>query len=217
MRNDTRAEKIISLVEKMPYFELKNLAIAEKNQGYLKIILSRYEKTGKLIRLKKGLYVNADYLNTLEKRDLLSFYTEFIAGLIYSPSYLSLEYVLYEHNILSEIPKNFTSISAKKTMHLKNNLGDFFYHKIAERLFAGFKIITKGDFVVFKATKAKALFDYLYLRQDFLISPESFAELRLNLDNLTKGDLKEFKKYLKIEGSKKMYAIAKNIFAKFNC
>lgn len=216
MRNTTRAGKIISLVEKMPYFELKNLSSIEKNKDYLKILFSRYEHKGRLIRLKKGLYVSVDYLNTLGKKDLLSFYTEFAANLIYAPSYLSLEYVLYEHNILSEIPKNFTSISLKKTAHLKNNLGDFFYHKIAKRLFLGFNSSSRGDFVVFKASRAKALFDYLYLRQDHLINPEAIEELRLNLNNLTKDDLREFKKYLKIEGSKKMYAIAKNIFAEFN-
>jgi len=216
MRNTTRAEKIISLVAKMPYFGLENLSIAEKNKEYLKILLSRYEKKGRLIRLKKSLYVSADYLDNLEKKDLLSLYTEFTANLIYSPSYLSLEYVLYEYNILSEIPKNFTSVSLKKTIHLKNNLGDFFYHKITQRLFLGFESFSKGNFVVFKASRAKALFDYLYLRQDLLINPEAIEELRLNLNNLTKGDLREIKKYLKIEGSKKMYDIAKNIFKKFD-
>ena len=200
----------------MPYFDIKNLSIIEKNGEYLKILLSRYKRKGRLIRLKKGLYVSADYLNILEKKDLLSFYTEFAADLLYSPSYLSLEYVLYEYNILSEIPKNFTSISQKKTTHFNNNLGDFFYHQISPRLFTGFEIREKDNFVIFKATKAKALFDYLYLRKNFIISRQAFAELRLNLDNLTKSDLSEFKKYLKIEGSKKMYAIAKNIFEKFN-
>lgn len=216
MRNTTRAQKIMALAAKMPYFGLESLSSIEKNKEYLKIVLSRYEHKGRLIRLKKGLYVSADYLNTLEKKDLLSFYTEFAANLIYSPSYLSLEYILYEHNILSEVPKNFTSISLKKTVHLKNNLGDFFYHKITQKLFLGFNSFSRGDFVVFKASRAKALFDYLYLRQDLLINPEAIEELRLNLNNLSKNDLREFKKYLKIEGSKKMYAIAKNIFAEFN-
>ncbi len=200
----------------MPYFSLANLSVAEKNRQYLKVLLSRYEKKDQLIRLKKGLYVSANYLDFLGKNNLSSAYTEFLANLLYSPSYLSLEYVLYEHNILSEIPKNFTSISQKKTTHLNNNLGNFFYHQISPRLFKGFKIIEKDNFVIFKATRAKALFDYLYLRKNLIISRQAFAELRLNLGNLAKSDLREFKKYLKIEGSKKMYAIAQNIFEKFN-
>jgi len=48
-------------------------------------------------------------------------YLEFIAtNVIYEPSYLSLEYVLFENNILTENVYNFTLVTTKKTSKFKN-------------------------------------------------------------------------------------------------
>ncbi|MDO8529614.1 MAG: hypothetical protein Q7S18_03015, partial [bacterium] len=112
MRNTVSTSKIISKsVSSLPYFTLEKLTPIIKNKPYLKIILSRKAKNGEIIRLKKGYYVSKNYLDSAEKRGILSHFVEFTANLIYSPSYLSLEYVLYENNILTEIPKNITSVS----------------------------------------------------------------------------------------------------------
>jgi len=118
-----------------------------------------------------------------------------------------LDYVLYGHNILTDIPKNFTSVTKNKTAIFRNKLGVYFYHKIKDELFCGFEIIKEGDFTILKATKAKALFDYLYLRKNIVANKEAFNELRLNLENLTEKDREEFEKYVKIDGSKKMKEI----------
>ncbi len=210
MRNNTLSEKIISLVAGLPYFSLTDLALLVKNKRYLKIFLSRYEKTGKLFRLKKGIYVAKEYIDEAQKKGTLSPYLEFAANILYSPSYLSLEYILYRHNILTELPKNYTSVSLNKTFHLANKFGDFFYHKIKNELFLGFANEKTADLIILKATKAKALFDFLYFRKNILTNKEAVSELRLNLGNFKKTDIKEFKKYLAIDGSKKMKEI-------FNC
>lgn len=209
MGNDGKAKinKIIKLVEKLPYFSFDDLVTVEENRTYLKILLSRYTKAEKLVRLKRGMYVTKKYLDQLEKSNFFSAYLEFIAGTLYQPSYLSLEYVLYGHNILTEIPVNFTSITENKTTSFFNPLGNFFYHKIKKKLFCGFAIVQEGDFLVFKATKAKALFDFLYLRKNIIANKKAAQELRLNLDNFNKKDLKEIKKYFELEGSKKMSQI----------
>ena len=59
-----------------------------------------------------------------------------------------------------------------------------------------------------KATRAKALFDFLYLRKNLLLDEKAVKELRLNLDNINAGDMRELKRYINLEGSGKM----KNIF-----
>jgi len=215
MRNGTKIERIFALIKKLPYFDLNTLSSIEPNKTYLKILLSRYEKKDRVIRLKRGMYVIKDYLDEIEKKNLFSFYSEFLANILYQPSYLSLDYVLYEHNLLTEVPKNFTSVTINKTASFSNALGNFFYHKIKNNLFCGFLILKEGDFTVFKAKKAKALFDFLYLRKNEIIDKESIEELRLNFGNLSKNELKEFGKYVKLEGSKKMKEIYGIIKANF--
>ena len=81
-----------------------------------------------------------------------------------------------------------------------------FYHKIKNTLFYGFLILKEGNFTIFKATKAKTLFDFLYLRKNEIVD-ESSIEFRLNLKNISKNEFKELEKYIKLEGSKKMKEI----------
>ena len=202
-----KIKKIISLAKKLPYFGLDDLASLENNKTYLKILFSRYEKSGKVIRLKRGLYVAKEYIDNIEKTGRVSSYQEFAANILYQPSYLSLDYVLYQYNLLTDIPNNFTLITKNKTAVFLNKFGNFLYHKVKDELFCGFEIIKEGDFTILKATKAKALFDYLYLRKNILTDKRAFEELRLNLDNLNQKDLKELKKYSKIDGSKKIKEI----------
>lgn len=214
MRNDSqpRIRKIISLVKKLPYFSLENLRGIESNKTYLRILFSRYRQMGKLTRLKKGLYTTQEYLEGTQKMHLYSSYLEFLANILTSPSYLSLDYVLYQHHLLSELPINFTSITNRKTIAYSNSLGNFFYHKIKEGLFCGFEIIEEGDFRILKATKAKALFDFLYLRKNLLMDKSAAEELRLNLNNFGKDDFGEFKKYLQMADLKRMREIAHFLF-----
>ena len=215
MRNASKIEKIFALVKELPYFNLETLSLFEPNKTYLKILLSRYEKKNRVIRLKKGMYVSRDYLNEIEKKDLFSFYSEFVANILYEPSYLSLDYVLYQNNLLTEVPKNFTSITINKTTSFFNEIGNFLYHKVKDKLFCGFLILKEGNFNIFKATKAKALFDFLYLRKNEIVNEKSIEELRLNLENISKNELKELKKYIELEGSKKMREIYGIIKANF--
>ncbi|MFH1452438.1 MAG: hypothetical protein ABIH00_00440 [Armatimonadota bacterium] len=209
MRNklETKISKIMSLVENLPYFTIDDISAVESDKTYLKILFSRYKKSGRIINLKKGVYVCSSYTDKLKMHGLFSSYIEFVSNILYSSSYISLDYILYKHNILTEIPINFTCISLNKTKVFSNNFGRFFYHKIKDKLFCGFKIIKEGKFAIYKATKAKALFDYLYLRKNILKNKESIDELRLNMSAFNKKDLSEFKKYLKIENSKKMKEI----------
>lgn len=216
MRNElkTKISRIIALAEKLPYFTLDDLLPIEKDKNYLKILFSRYEKSGKVIRLKKGIYVAERYILEHLSRAEMDFYYEFLANILYQPSYLSLDYILYENNLLTEIPRNFTSVAKNKTAGFSNRFGHFFYHKIKDELFCGFEAVKKGDFMIFRATKAKALFDFLYFRKNSLLDKRAVEELRLNLENFSKNDRKELEKYIKIEGTKKMKAIYHLIWKK---
>lgn len=208
MRNDDiRSKRILKLTEALPLFGAADLAPIGEKREYLNIILSRYVKRGTMLHLRKNLYVTKSYLDNAERRGIFSSYVEFTANKLYPPSYLSLDYVLHEHNMLTEIPQNMTSVGLRKTDHFSNNLGNFIYHKIKEELYLGFKVVKKGDFSILKATKAKALFDFLYLRKRLLVDRRAVEELRLNLDEFTENDVKELKGYVETERSPRMKEI----------
>lgn len=216
MRNKRipKIKYIYDLAKKLPYFSFDDLIGVENDRIYLKILFSRYENAGKVVRLKKGLYVAKEYLDNLEKKGRLSAYVELISNILYEPCFLSLDYILYKHNMLTEVPVNFTLVSSRKTKMLANVLGRFFYHKIKKELFCGFTAARKdNDFMILEATKAKALFDFLYFRKNILFNKESVEELRLNLDNFTVKDKAELVSYAKIEKSKKMKIIINYLFS----
>lgn len=206
------SEKLKKAINPLAYFCINNLLTVEDNKNYLRVFLSRIAKKNEVIPLKKGIYVSREYLNNIEKKGILNDYLEFLSGILYSPSYLSSEYVLSEYNVLTEASYSFTSISINKTKKFINKLGIFDYHHVKDSLFVGFEVIKMGDFLIYKASKSKALFDFLYLRKNILLCREAVMELRLNLENFNLKEIKEFKKYINLEGSKKMKEIFKYLF-----
>jgi len=207
LQNSKKSEKIKKAIINLPYFLVDNLLVIENNKNYIKVLLSRLSKKEEIVSLKKGVYVSKKYLDDIEKKHDINNYLEFLANILYPPSYLSLEYVLSEHNILSESSYNFILITKNKTKKFSNKMGLFDYHHIKDDLFTGFRTIKINNFLIYKASVAKALFDFLYLRKNILLNKETVKELRLNLDNFQKKDISELKKYINIEGSKKMEKI----------
>ncbi|MGB9722065.1 MAG: type IV toxin-antitoxin system AbiEi family antitoxin domain-containing protein [bacterium] len=214
MRNDekTLTDKILSAVEGLPIFSFNNLRLIDVPPYQLRIALNRLKKRGRIIGLKKGFYTSARFIERAKSDRTWTPFVEFIATKLYFPSYLSLEYVLYENNILTEVPVNFTLITKNKTYAITNNIGVFIYHKIKDSLYCGYRVEKANGYFYFKADKAKALFDFLYLRKKMIINRETAYALRLNLEVFTKADLRSLRQYVEIEGSNKMREIFSFLF-----
>ena len=206
----SKADLIRKAVKELPFFEIENLVTIDENKNNLRILLSRMKYRGEIFTIKRGIYVHSDYLTKVKISRKKKDYDEFIACLAYQPSYLSSEYILAENGILSESVFNFTLITTAKTYKLDSKFGNFHYYHLKNELFTGYRVIKKYGFLIYKASAAKALFDFLYFRKNILLNCGTVKELRLNLGGLSKKDNNEFKKYIKIEGSKKMLKI-------FNC
>lgn len=178
----------------------------------LSVDINRWIKEGTLIQFKKGLYTTSNYFERVNDKSL---YIEFIANKLRTPSYLSLEYMLQKYSILSEAVYSITSITTKAGRSYDNTLGLFLYRNIKESLFTGFDIMDYNDFKIAQATKAKALFDWLYLK--FLrtqnINLAILESLRLNIDDFKSKDFKEFKSYCEMSDIKK-YKILWQIITK---
>jgi len=170
--------------------------------------IKNWLKVKKIIALKKGTYIFKDFL---EKEENKLAYLEFLANKIYQPSYLSREYVLAKYNILSESVFAFTSVSLKSSREFRNDIGLFLYSKIKKSLFCGFETLEYKNNFIQIATKAKALFDYLYFykRKIKQVDKKQIDLLRLNLEEVKNRDWQEFEKYLEISKSKKLRKIFK--------
>lgn len=148
-------------------------------------LLSKWERKGYLVRLRKKLY----FLKGNEKDSLL------IANQIQS-SYVSLEYALSFYHIIPEIPQSITSITVGRKLSVVNELGQFYYYHVQPDLYFDYFLKkSKYKALYFKIAKPeKALFDFFYLKKD-LKDEEDVDSLRINLPD--KFNLKKMENYLK--------------------
>lgn len=187
------------------FFTKKDLAANFKgSHAALELRIHRALKSKKFLQLKKGLYATtAAYFNEPDKTRL----AEFFASKICQPSYLSGAYVLHKHHMLFEAPQ-FTSITTKTSHTIKNSLGTFRYTNLKKSLYYGF-----NETAPHVATKAKALFDHLYLhhglspRNTKRLKHELFTTLGLIWDNFSEADYREFDQYVWKSNSKKMMRV----------
>jgi len=151
-------------------------------------LLSKWERKGYLVRLRKQLY----FLKG-NKTDLL-----LIANQMY-PSYISLEYALSYHHMIPEIPQSITSVTAGRRLSISNALCQFYYRHIQSDLYCGYLLKqSKYKDLYFKiAEPEKALFDLFYLKKH-LKNKGDVESLRLNLpDEFSLGRVKNYLRKVK--------------------
>lgn len=183
-------------IENLPYLSKTALAnYLDKNPNTLRNSISYWVKNKSLIRLKRGFFV---FKSFLDKRDNSLYYSQFLATKMIEPSYLSKESVLQDYQMLTDIVYGYSIITIKKTNSINNEFGAFNYQSIKKDLFVGFSVKSYGTMEWYVASKAKALFDYIYFNQNKFnkITKNELSELRLNLDMMQKNDWREYQKYL---------------------
>ena len=129
------------------------------NPKPLKVQISRWEKAGKLIQLKRGVYALA---SPYRKK---SAFGPFIAATLKTPSYITMEKAFEFHNLIPEAVWVWTSVTTKRPGRFRSKEGDFEYQHIKKQLFWGYKSVTLDNQTGFIATPEKALLDFFYLRK----------------------------------------------------
>ncbi|HRX64251.1 MAG TPA: hypothetical protein P5060_04055 [Candidatus Absconditabacterales bacterium] len=203
---------MIKKLEKLPYFTLNQFSLFYKNKKSASIVISNKLRQKKIHNIREGIYISDEKLKEISLSNKITSFKEFIAThLIYTPSYLSLEYVLFENNVITENVYTFTLVTTNKTATFKNNFGTFRYKSIKKTFFGEYNTILIGDFIIYKAIPEKALFDYFYFQRGFIFKEDYIKELRLNLENI---DLKLFEKIInkyKSQKVKKIFNIIKKM------
>jgi len=166
----------------------------EIKPGTIDTYISRFLKYKKILPLKKGLYVSADFFS--KNRDDIS-YPFYLANIIRTPSYVSSWAALQYYNLITEAIHGITSVTPKVTRVYKTKVGTFSYQSIRMDLFSNFSL-EKGKFDFLVASPAKALFDLLYFRthqfRDIRLEEvRSFVEeLRIDIDEMPKKERSRF-------------------------
>lgn len=190
-----------------PYFTLSQVATFFKDKKSALVYISRWLKNKSIIKIRNWIYISSDKFLEYSLKWQLSAYSEFIStNLVYTPSYLSLEYVLFENNILTENVYSFTLISTNKTAKFKNKLWTFVYKSIKKDYFWYYEVISSEWFTIYKASVEKALFDYFYFKRWIIWEESYFKELRLNLDNF---NFKKFEEIIIKFNNKKLIKVLK--------
>ena len=185
---------------------IKSATLAEDLSEYKspKDKISSLESSGKLIRLKNGLYVVS---NTVTNKNLS---LELIANQLHGPSYISFESALWYYGLIPE--RVYTTKSA--TMHRSKNystpLGNFQYIKVAESYFSiGLQhIIVPDEYAFLIAKPEKALCDLiistvgLRLQSIKAMREYLFEDMRFDFDNIPQWDLTIIEDCIRL-GSKK--------------
>jgi len=120
--------------------------------------LDRWCKQGLLLHLRRGLYIFGKDERRIEPSRL------YLAGQLYQPSYISLEYALSRYGLIPEKVVDVTSVSTKKTARFTNDFGTFIYQTVKPSAFRGF-ISGKDEagLPYFIAEPEKAVADFAYL------------------------------------------------------
>lgn len=207
---------LLALFDTLPYFTIEGfkqvLGVGEDEAQRARELLARWANQGHILRLKRGVYMTRQFY--LMHQGEASFRPA-VSAIILPQSYLSLQYVLQRAGVLTEATFPVTGVTYKKPRTIENVLGTFDYRHIQRKLYSGFTYAEYHGVIYQTASSAKALFDFFYyypLPRDYRSSKISLAEdLRLNVDELSLEDQKEFTGYITKTDSSKMNYVLENL------
>jgi len=181
-----RWEEFIKSLGNLPVIDTELMLSGVTNPKPVKVQISRWAKAGKLIQLKRGVYLfSEDYRKT-------EVYEPYIASILKKPSYISLEKALEYHGLIPEAVPVYTSVTTKWPRKFTSKIGVFDYRHIKNSLFWGYEPVIQKKQTGFMAMPEKALLDLIYLR-GIKVSPEYLEELRLqNTEKIDAARLLEF-------------------------
>lgn len=166
-------EELLDIVDDEPVFETGPLLVGDVDPGYVRVQLSRWVASERLIRLRRGLYALAEPWRKVVPHPCL------LANRLMSGSYVSLQSALAHHGLIPEHVPLTTSVTTRHTASYSTPLGGFLYRHIRPDLFWGFErqVLTSTQ-EGYVALPEKALLDLVHLAPGGA-TPAYLQELRL--------------------------------------
>lgn len=202
-------KNLIEQLKNLPYFGKDTVRQLGSQLGLkdatVDVYISRFLKFKEIFKLRRELYISADFYDK-NKADIS--YQFYLANILRKPSYVSSWTALQYYNLTTEAIHGITSVTQKPTRTYDTKIGSFSYRSIQKGLFSDFSSVS-GKFNFFIASPAKALFDLLYFRtrQFRGVKAENIKslieELRIDIDEMDTTEQDKFyemiKKYLNHE------------------
>ena len=195
-------ESLLSIVAEEPVFSSGLLLSGNVTARQVRLQLSRWTKAGRLLQLRRGLYVPASPWRKVEPHPFL------VANRLHRGSFVSLQSALAWYGLIPEHVPVVTSVGPGRPETIQTPLGGFQFSHLSEKLRFGYmKIEVAPKQFAFIALPEKALLDLVYLTPG-ADSPEYLAELRLQ--NLTVIDRSKLEELAWRSGKSKLTRAAKN-------
>jgi len=137
-------------------FKISDIALLteDNNPASLARRLNYYVKTGKIINPRKGIYTKPGYNS------------EELASKLYTPSYISLQYVLQRAGIIFQYSETITAMSYL-SRDVEVDGQTFTYRKAKQQILYNWAGIRQSEQGIFQATPERAFLDLFYLEPRF--------------------------------------------------
>ena len=171
-------------------YTFSNIALltGESNAAKLSNKLNYYVHSGKLLNPRKGIYAKNNYN------------PEELVCLLYTPSYISLEYVLQKAGVIFQYDEKITAVSyLSRTVEIDKNV--YQYRKIKNEILIDMSGIIRSNNLNI-ATPERAFLDVMYLNASYYFD---------NINSLNKNIIYEL---LPVYNSKILTERINNIFKK---
>ena len=175
----------MDIVSNEPVFTTSLLLSGKQDAGAVRLQLSRWVRDGKVIKLRRGLYLLAKPWRKVEPHPFL------ISNRLMPGSYVSLQSALAWHGAIPEYVPVVTSVGCGRPGTVANQLGSYNFIKQGMRFGYSRLEVSPSQFA-FVAAPEKALLDLVYLTPG-ADTPEFIAELRLQ--NRTVFNLQQMQEF----------------------
>lgn len=190
-------EELLSLVRNQPVFETGLLLSRDVDSNDVRRQLSRWERSGKIRQLRRGLYTLAPPYQNIIPHPFL------IANALVTGSYVSTQSALAFYGLIPEYVPRTISVTTHRPAQWD---GGFHFHHLASHLFFGYQFleVSQGQ-QAFIATPEKALLDLAHL----IPASDSSNYLQgLRLQNLERLDVNRLHEFASRAGKPKWKRIA---------
>jgi predicted transcriptional regulator of viral defense system len=170
-------EGLLTIVGHEAVFSSALLLSGKVSAAQVRLQLTRWVQTGRLIQLRRGLYALAPEWRKVEPHPF------YVANRLQRGSYVSLQSALAFYGVIPEYVPVVTSVGPGRPEMLRNPLGSFQFRHMASGLMFGYtRIEVALRQSAFVASAEKALLDLAHLTPG-ADSPKYLSELRLqNVD-----------------------------------
>lgn len=195
--------ELLETVGGLPLFRGSLLLAGDRDPGDVRRQLSRWKASGKILQLRRNLYLLASPWRRVQPHPFL------IGNELHHPSYVSLQSALAHHGLIPEAVPVTTSVTTARPMKSTTPLGRHTYRHIRPEAFFGYRRLRVAqDQEALVADPAKALLDLVYLTP----RGEEIEHLRsLRLEGIEDLSEEELRSHARRWGKGKIHRAVENI------